>query len=285
MFISSGERAFKLDSLKCGTWYKVKLAAKNSVGSGRISEIIEAKTHGRGEAWWHGWGRRAREGRGLQGDAPSLPSAQRPRIPVGNMVSLPHEGGRCLHLSSFCLQLPPLPRPSLQRSLLSPPLSGASHCHPCHPLPPGAAAVPVPPGTLGSPDAELPTLPGSHPSCLWPPEPSFSKDQHLFTHINSTHARLNLQGWSNGGCPITTIALEFRPKGTWAWQGLRANTSGEVFLTELREATWYELRMRACNSAGCGNETAQFATLDYDGSESGRGGNSTDAGTGGCQGS
>lgn len=144
VFISSSERSFKLDSLKCGTWYKVKLAAKNSVGSGRISEIIEAKTHGR--------------------------------------------------------------------------------------------------------------------------EPSFSKDQHLFTHINSTHARLNLQGWNNGGCPITTIVLEYRPKGTWAWQGVRANSSTEVFLTELREATWYELRMRACNSAGCGNETAQFATLDYDGS-------------------
>ena len=105
-----------------------------------------------------------------------------------------------------------------------------------------------------------------------PPEPSFSKDQHLFTHINSTHARLNLQGWNNGGCPITAIMLEYRPKGTWAWQGLRANSSGEVFLTELREATWYELRMRACNSAGCGNETAQFATLDYDGSESARAG-------------
>ncbi|XP_040113725.1 Down syndrome cell adhesion molecule-like protein 1 [Oryx dammah] len=144
VFVSSSERSFRLDSLKCGTWYKVKLAAKNSVGSGRISEIIEAKTHGR--------------------------------------------------------------------------------------------------------------------------EPSFSKDQHLFTHINSTHARLNLQGWNNGGCPITAIMLEYRPKGTWAWQGLRANSSGEVFLTELREAMWYELRMRACNSAGCGNETAQFATLDYDGS-------------------
>ncbi|MGH0189535.1 UNVERIFIED_CONTAM: hypothetical protein FKN15_036324 [Acipenser sinensis] len=24
--------------------------------------------------------------------------------------------------------------------------------------------------------------------------------------------------------------------------------------------------MKACNSAGCGNESAQFATLDYDGS-------------------
>ncbi|NXL86192.1 DSCL1 protein, partial [Alectura lathami] len=144
VFISSSERSFKLESLKCGTWYKVKLAAKNSVGAGRISEIIEAKTHGR--------------------------------------------------------------------------------------------------------------------------EPSFSKDQHLFTHINSTHARLNLQGWSSGGCPITAIVLEYRPKGNWGWQSLRTNSSGEVFLTELREATWYELRMKACNSAGCGNESAQFATLDYDGS-------------------
>ena len=49
VFISSTERSFKLDNLRCGTWYKVKLAAKNSVGAGRISEIIEAKTHGRGE--------------------------------------------------------------------------------------------------------------------------------------------------------------------------------------------------------------------------------------------
>ncbi|XP_009694931.1 PREDICTED: Down syndrome cell adhesion molecule-like protein 1, partial [Cariama cristata] len=106
----SSERSFKLESLKCGTWYKVKLAAKNSVGAGRISEIIEAKTHGRGE-----------------------PAA-------------------------------------------------------------------------------------------------------------------------------------YRPKGNWVWQSLRTNSSSEVFLTELREATWYELRMKACNSAGCGNETAQFATLDYDGS-------------------
>ena len=48
VFISSSERSFRLDNLRCGTWYKVKLAAKNSVGSGRISEIIEAKTHGRG---------------------------------------------------------------------------------------------------------------------------------------------------------------------------------------------------------------------------------------------
>uniref|UniRef100_A0A9J8D0M4 DS cell adhesion molecule like 1 n=1 Tax=Cyprinus carpio carpio TaxID=630221 RepID=A0A9J8D0M4_CYPCA len=143
VFISSSERSFKLDNLRCGTWYKVKLAAKNSVGAGRISEIIEAKTHGR--------------------------------------------------------------------------------------------------------------------------EPQFNKDQPLFTHINSTHARLNLQGWTSGGCPITAVLLEFRPKGTWAWQNMRTNASADIFLAELREATWYELKMKACNSAGCGNQSSQFATLDYDG--------------------
>uniref|UniRef100_A0A8D3BP51 DS cell adhesion molecule like 1 n=1 Tax=Scophthalmus maximus TaxID=52904 RepID=A0A8D3BP51_SCOMX len=144
VFISSSERSFRLDNLRCGTWYKVKLAAKNSVGSGRISEIIEAKTHGR--------------------------------------------------------------------------------------------------------------------------EPVFNKDQPLLTHINSTHAGLNLQGWTSGGCPITDMMLDFRPKGTWAWQSLKANSTTQLFLSELREATWYELKMKACNSAGCGNQSSQFATTDYDGS-------------------
>ncbi|CAF97469.1 unnamed protein product, partial [Tetraodon nigroviridis] len=144
VFISASDRAFKLDNLRCGTWYKVKLAAKNSVGAGRISEIIEAKTHGR--------------------------------------------------------------------------------------------------------------------------EPQFNKDLPVFTHINSSHARLNLQGWANGGCPISAVTLEFRPKGTWSWQNVRTNVSADVFLAELREATWYELKMKACNSAGCGNQSSQFATLDYDGS-------------------
>lgn len=89
----------------------------------------------------------------------------------------------------------------------------------------------------------------------------------MFTHVNSTHARLNLQGWASGGCPITAVLLEFRPKGNWAWQNVRTNATSDVFLAELREATWYELKMKACNSAGCGNQSSQFATLDYDGSE------------------
>ncbi|XP_014913837.1 Down syndrome cell adhesion molecule-like protein 1 homolog isoform X1 [Poecilia latipinna] len=144
VFISSSERSFKLENLRCGTWYKVKLAAKNSVGAGRISEIIEAKTHGR--------------------------------------------------------------------------------------------------------------------------EPQFNKDQPIFTYVNSTHARLNLQGWASGGCPITSMTLEFRPKGMWTWQHVRTNATSDVFLAELREGTWYELKMKACNSAGCGNQSSQFSTPNYDGS-------------------
>lgn len=98
-------------------------------------------------------------------------------------------------------------------------------------------------------------------------EPVFNKDQPLLTHINSTHAGLNLQGWTSGGCPITDLMLDFRPKGTWAWQSLKANSTSQLFLSELREATWYELKMKACNSAGCGNQSSQFATTDYDGSK------------------
>ena len=106
-----------------------------------------------------------------------------------------------------------------------------------------------------------------YPGPFLPPEPVFTKDQPLLTHINSSHAGLNLQGWTSGGCPITGLLLDFRPKGTWAWQTLKANATGPLILSELREATWYELKMKACNSAGCGNQSSQFATTDYDGSE------------------
>ncbi|XP_071994897.1 cell adhesion molecule DSCAM isoform X4 [Engystomops pustulosus] len=45
--ISPSERSYRLENLKCGTWYKFTLTAQNGVGPGRISEIIEAKTLGK----------------------------------------------------------------------------------------------------------------------------------------------------------------------------------------------------------------------------------------------
>ncbi|XP_006745037.1 Down syndrome cell adhesion molecule [Leptonychotes weddellii] len=143
--ISPSERSYRLENLKCGTWYKFTLTAQNGVGPGRISEIIEAKTLGK--------------------------------------------------------------------------------------------------------------------------EPQFSKEQELFASINTTRVRLNLIGWNDGGCPITSFTLEYRPFGTTVWTtAQRTSLSKSYILYDLQEATWYELQMRVCNSGGCAEKQANFATLNYDGS-------------------
>uniref|UniRef100_A0AAY4ANP8 Cell adhesion molecule DSCAM n=1 Tax=Denticeps clupeoides TaxID=299321 RepID=A0AAY4ANP8_9TELE len=143
--ISPSERLYRLENLKCGTWYKFTLTAQNAVGPGRISEIIEAKTHGK--------------------------------------------------------------------------------------------------------------------------EPQFSKEQELFTSINSTRVSLNLMGWSNGGCPITSFTLDYRPVDTVLWMaGPRTSLTKSYMLKDLQEATWYELQMKVYNSAGFAEKRVKFATLNSDGS-------------------
>ncbi|XP_046876896.1 LOW QUALITY PROTEIN: Down syndrome cell adhesion molecule a [Hypomesus transpacificus] len=143
--ISPSERSYRLENLKCGTWYKFTLTAQNAVGPGRISEIIEAKTHGK--------------------------------------------------------------------------------------------------------------------------EPQYSKDQELFTSINATRVRLNLIGWNNGGCPITSFTLEYRPVESPAWTtAQRTSLTKSYILYDLQEATWYELQMKVYNSAGFAEKRVKFATLSYDGS-------------------
>uniref|UniRef100_A0A4W3INH9 DS cell adhesion molecule n=1 Tax=Callorhinchus milii TaxID=7868 RepID=A0A4W3INH9_CALMI len=143
--ISPSERQYRLEDLKCGTWYKFTLTAQNGVGPGRISEIIEAKTHGK--------------------------------------------------------------------------------------------------------------------------EPQFAKEQDLFSSINVTRIRLNLIGWNDGGCPITSLTLEYRPFGTLAWSSAQRTSLAKSYsLYQLQEATWYQLQMKVCNSAGCTEQQAEFATLNYDGS-------------------
>ncbi|KAL4657330.1 hypothetical protein GN956_G4875 [Arapaima gigas] len=143
--ISPSERSYRLENLKCGTWYKFTLTAHNGVGPGRISEIIEAKTHGK--------------------------------------------------------------------------------------------------------------------------EPQYSKDQELFSSINSTRVKLNLIGWNNGGCPITSFTLGYRPVNSPVWTtAQRTSLTKSYTLYDLQEATWYELQMKVSNSAGSAEKTAMFATLSYDGS-------------------
>ncbi|XP_031166787.1 Down syndrome cell adhesion molecule homolog isoform X1 [Sander lucioperca] len=143
--ISPSERSYRLENLKCGTWYKFTLTAQNAVGPGRISEIIEAKTHGK--------------------------------------------------------------------------------------------------------------------------EPQYAKEQELFTGINATRVKLNLNGWNNGGCPITSFTLEYRPVDSPTWTtAQRTSLTKSYILYDLQEATWYELQMKVYNSAGYAEKRVKFATLSYDGS-------------------
>ncbi|KAA0704197.1 Down syndrome cell adhesion molecule -like protein [Triplophysa tibetana] len=143
--ISPSERSYRLENLNCGTWYKFTLTAQNAVGPGRISEIIEAKTHGK--------------------------------------------------------------------------------------------------------------------------EPQFSKEQELFTSINATSVKLNLIGWNDGGCPITSFTLEYRPIDSPMWaKAKRTSLTKSYNLLDLQEATWYELQMKVYNSAGLAEKRVKFATLSYDGS-------------------
>ncbi|XP_051972483.1 cell adhesion molecule DSCAM-like isoform X1 [Xyrauchen texanus] len=143
--ISPSERSYRLETLNCGTWYKFTLTAQNGVGPGRISEIIEAKTHGK--------------------------------------------------------------------------------------------------------------------------EPQFSKEQELFTSINITCVKLNLIGWNDGGCPITSFTLEYRPMDSPVWtKAKRTSLTKSYNLLDLQEATWYELQMKVYNSAGLAEKRVKFATLNYDGS-------------------
>lgn len=143
--ISPSERSYRLENLNCGTWYKFTLTAQNAVGPGRISEIIEAKTHGK--------------------------------------------------------------------------------------------------------------------------EPQYSKEQELFTSINGTCVKLNLIGWNDGGCPITSFTLEYRPLDSPVWtKAKRTSLTKSYNLPDLQEATWYELQMKVYNSAGLAEKRVKFATLNYDGS-------------------
>ncbi|XP_052463751.1 cell adhesion molecule DSCAM-like isoform X2 [Carassius gibelio] len=142
--ISPSERSYRLENLNCGTWYKFTLTAQNAVGPGRISEIIEAKTHGK--------------------------------------------------------------------------------------------------------------------------EPQFSKEQELFNSINGTCVKLNLIGWNDGGCPITSFTLEYRPLDSPVWTKVKCTSLTKSFnLQELQEATWYELQMKVYNSAGLAEKRVKFATLNFNG--------------------
>lgn len=202
VFISSSERSFKLENLRCGTWYKVKLAAKNSVGAGRISEIIEAKTHGRGQ-------RLIKEDKGntyfktlIYSKTFIIDFSHIWQIAWHEMVPVFSWGPI---FTSWCIRLYTHKafQAFLQWSIFSTDLVHNLHKH-------LNDSLHYPTRVFFSNRKRQRHM---HEWFPYFTEPQFNKDQSVFTHINSSHARLNLQGWASGGCPISAVTLEFRPKG------------------------------------------------------------------------
>ncbi|XP_049781073.1 Down syndrome cell adhesion molecule-like protein Dscam2 [Schistocerca cancellata] len=86
--------------------------------------------------------------------------------------------------------------------------------------------------------------------------------------VNSTSISLNLTSWNDGGCPITSLVVEYKQKKAIAWTLVSNNIKvekAEFLVLDLDPETWYTLRITAHNSAGSTAEEYNFVTLTYGG--------------------
>ncbi|XP_046988949.1 Down syndrome cell adhesion molecule homolog [Schistocerca americana] len=86
--------------------------------------------------------------------------------------------------------------------------------------------------------------------------------------INSTSISLNLRSWEDGGCPITSVVVEYKARREPAWTLVSNNAQvapsgggGDLPVLDLSAGTAYLLRVTAHNSAGSTVATYAFATL------------------------
>ncbi|GLG93666.1 Tyrosine-protein phosphatase Lar [Gryllus bimaculatus] len=85
---------------------------------------------------------------------------------------------------------------------------------------------------------------------------------------NSTSISLNLASWQDGGCPITSLVVEYKLKQQLDWTLVSNNVKFEqieFLVLDLNPETWYTLRMTAHNSAGSTIASYDFVTLTYSG--------------------
>ncbi|XP_046989035.1 Down syndrome cell adhesion molecule-like protein 1 homolog [Schistocerca americana] len=86
--------------------------------------------------------------------------------------------------------------------------------------------------------------------------------------VNATWISLNLSSWSDGGCPITSVVVEYKARGEPAWTLVSNNAQvrpGDVAVLDLASGASYRLRVTAHNSAGSTVATYDFATLTHAG--------------------
>ncbi|XP_049771836.1 Down syndrome cell adhesion molecule-like protein Dscam2 [Schistocerca cancellata] len=84
--------------------------------------------------------------------------------------------------------------------------------------------------------------------------------------VNSTWISLNLSSWSDGGCPITSVVVEYKARGEPTWTLVSNNAQvgpGDMAVLDLASGASYRLRVTAHNSAGSTVATYNFATLTH----------------------
>ncbi|KAL3204029.1 hypothetical protein MRX96_011858 [Rhipicephalus microplus] len=99
------------------------------------------------------------------------------------------------------------------------------------------------------------------------PSPPQDKMQNVVT-TNSTCISVNLDGWSDGGCPITSFVLQYKPHMQQDWILLSNNiqmAQSPVTLTDLAPGTWYDIMVSAYNDADANEVEYRVATLTLSG--------------------
>ncbi|XP_075732227.1 cell adhesion molecule Dscam1-like isoform X2 [Rhipicephalus microplus] len=99
------------------------------------------------------------------------------------------------------------------------------------------------------------------------PIPPQDKMQNVVT-ANSTCISVNLDGWSDGGCPITSFVLQYKPHMQQDWILLSNNiqmAQSPVTLTDLAPGTWYDIMVSAYNDADANEVEYRVATLTLSG--------------------
>ncbi|KAL1414503.1 hypothetical protein MTO96_000905 [Rhipicephalus appendiculatus] len=102
------------------------------------------------------------------------------------------------------------------------------------------------------------------------PIPPQDKMQNVVT-ANSTCISVNLDGWSDGGCPITSFVLQYKPHMQQDWILLSNNiqmAQSPVTLTDLAPGTWYDIMVSAYNDADANEVEYRIATLTLSGDSS-----------------
>lgn len=97
-------------------------------------------------------------------------------------------------------------------------------------------------------------------------------EKSRFIQTNISEISLDMTGWTSGGCPITSYAIQYKrlydSKLFAVSEGSIPFTSLEkIRISDLQPATWYKLMVTAINEAGSTNAEFQFSTLTSSGDQ------------------